>query len=141
MKWLKQRPQIKRRDLIIMNFNNKNKIHRNVRLRRKGFYVFKVFNEFAVIGEVEKPCTLGNVEGVDLKADITIYRNIKELHDLVKKYFNKSDDISGVEKDIVKKILQLAQVESKKKPTDFETNTWWRMCCLWDKIRVTEENK
>ena len=67
MKWLKQKPDINRRDLIIMNFNKKNKIHKNVRLRRKGFYIFQVNNEFAIVGEVKKPCTLGNVEGVDLK--------------------------------------------------------------------------
>ena len=124
-----------------MNFNKKNKIHKNVRLRRKGFYIFKVNDEFAVVGEVKKPCTLGKLKDLDLKSSIMLYRNIKELHDLVKKYFNESSEISNVEKSIVKKVLQIAEVESKKKPTDFETNTWWRMCCLWDKIRVTEENK
>ena len=124
-----------------MNFNKKNKIHKNVRLRRKGFYIFKVNGEFAVVGEVKKPCTLGKLKDLDLKSSIMLYRNIKELHDLVKKYFNESSEISNVEKSIVKKVLQIAEAESKKKPTDFETNTWWRMCCLWDKIRVTEENK
>ena len=124
-----------------MNFNKKNKIHKNVRLRRKGFYIFQVNNEFAIVGEVKKPCTLGKLEQLDLKSSILLYRNIKELHDLVKKYFNESFEISNVEKSIVRKVLEIAKVESKKKPTDFETNTWWRMCCLWDKIRVTEENK
>ena len=124
-----------------MSFKKKNKIHKNIRLRRKGFYMFKINNEFCIIGEIEKPCTLGEVKGLNLNPTITIYRNIKELHDLVKKYFNDSSEISDVEKSIVKQLLEIVSDESKKKPTDFETNTWWRMCCLWDKIRVTEENK
>ena len=141
MKWLKQKPNINRRDLIILNFNKKNKIHKNVRLRRKGFYILKVGNEFAVVGEVKEPCTLGKMKEFDLKPSVIVHRNIKELHDLIKKYFNESHEISSVEKSIVKKVLEIAEVESKKKPTDYESNTWWRMCCLWDKIRVTEENK
>ena len=73
---------------------------------------------------------------------MSIKRNIKELHDLVQKYYTTPDEISNVEKIIVQKLLDIAKVESqKKRTTDYESNTWWRMCCLWDKIRVTEETK
>lgn len=142
MKWKKEKPRIVRSDLIIMNFNKKNKIHKNVRLRRSGFYVFRVGGEYAVVGEVKQPCSLGEIPDIDLKPKISIKRNIKELHNLVENYYNNPDEISNVDKLIVQKLLDIAKAEASKQITsDYETNTWWRMCCLWDKIRTNEENK
>tara|TARA_B100000902_G_C27302143_1_gene913444 strand:- start:917 stop:1342 length:426 start_codon:yes stop_codon:yes gene_type:complete len=139
MKWKKEKPKMNRKDLIIMNFNKKSKIHKNVRLRKKGYYVFKVKNEYTIIGFVNNPSVLGNVTDWKSEEKITVKRNIKEIHDLIIEFYTNKDLLSTVDKRIVQKVLQLASVEANKMVKD--KNTWYRMCCLWDKIKATEENK
>ena len=139
MKWKKEKPKMNRKDLIIMNFNKKSKIHKNVRLRKKGYYVFKVKNEYTIIGFVNNPSVLGNVTDWKSEEKITVKRNIKEIHDLIIEFYTNKDLLSTVDKRIVQKVLQLASVEANKMVKD--KNTWYRMCCLWDKIKAAEENK
>ena len=139
MKWKKEKPKMNRKDLIIMNFNKKSKIHKNVRLRKKGYYVFKVKNEYTIIGFVNNQSVLGNVKDWKSEEKITVKRNIKEIHDLIIEFYTNKDLLSTVDKRIVQKVLQLASVEANKMVKD--KNTWYRMCCLWDKIKATEENK
>ena len=71
MKWLKKKPSVDQTDLIIMNFEKKKKIHKNIRLRRTGFYIFKVKDEYCVIGKVAKPCVLNDIESWVPETEIT----------------------------------------------------------------------
>tara|TARA_B100000902_G_scaffold398703_1_gene466479 strand:- start:2901 stop:3341 length:441 start_codon:yes stop_codon:yes gene_type:complete len=138
MKWLKKKPNVDQTDLIIMNFEKKKKIHKNIRLRRTGFYIFKVKDEYCVIGKVVKPCVLNDIESWAPETEMTIKRNIKELHALVVDYFKSDNHLNSVEKRIVQKLLKLAKIKAYEKTT--EKSTWFRMCCLWDKIRQSHEN-